>query len=566
MATRSMRQGRPTTPDPAAPAAAGPVRSDAADAAAPQAAASSGPADAASRQPIPGASVMGHGIHIKPRQPYELKRFLFDVPQEPTGVHLCCDTGQQYAVPPYCGVNDSPPAPSDQSLGETIIEESWDRFGNELTVNAKAAVSSNLITIDPTAFHASNVRSEADSYYALKSSFIAFWSLFMTSAPGIPALDADVERLPEDPLASSSRAAYARIFETYGSHYVKTAWVGGKASLVFIVAKSLQFTREEIRASIQAAVGGIASGSASGERKAIDDRFRSNSTCKVFGSGGDRIELAKLSSLDQEAFTKWIESVKTNPQVIQLGLAGIWTLVKNEAKAQALKTAYIEESSFRPLTAIIPVTTPSKSSMYFVKNDDVFEYRLHPSTDRKVTRNPEFAVELKRKLGSNPALANFARPDAAISLNGFGRGRDDAIYLFKHRQYLRLDLAPAPVTVHEGYPKDLGETWPEVDFDRIDAALTVAPDRIYLFRGARYIRLDFGPSGTVSVGARDLIKKRWTGVTFDRLDTAVYWGNSKVYFFYEDQYIRYDMSVLRADPGYPRFIESNYIEDWEVFG
>jgi hypothetical protein len=45
----------------------------------------------------------------------------------------------------------------------------------------------------------------------------------------------------------------------------------------------------------------------------------------------------------------------------------------------------------------------------------------------------------------------------------------------------------------------------------------------------------------------------------------VYWGNSKVYLFHEDQYIRYDMTVFKADPGYPKFITSNYVEDWEIF-
>ena len=307
-------------------------------------------------QPIPGMSVIGRGIYIKPRQPYELKASLFELGQRQDQLFMSGETGQSYFVPENCVVNNSPPAPSDQSLGETVIEESWDRFGKELTLNVNAAVSSSLINIDPSAIRAASLRSEEDSYYALRSSFIAFWNISLVDVPEVPALEKEVDELPAEPLDPTSRGAYARIFDKYGSHYVKSAWIGGKASLVFVVAKSSQLTKDEVRAGIQASLGGIFKGGTSTEQKFAGDRFRSSSTCKVFGSGGDRIALAKLSSLDPKVYGDWIESVKHNPQVIQLGLAGIWTLVKNPAKAEALKIAYVQESSFKPISAIIPVT------------------------------------------------------------------------------------------------------------------------------------------------------------------------------------------------------------------
>jgi hypothetical protein len=291
----------------------------------------------------------------------------------------------------------------------------------------------------------------------------------------------------------------------------------------------------------------------------------------VFGSGGNRVELAKLSSLDPKAYGDWLESVKQNPQAIQLGLAGIWTLVKSREKAEALKIAYIQEASFKPLRAIIPVTmsfgsqSGVESRLYFVKDDDVFEYRLrHAAGEARTRRNPSFVADLRRKLERVPSMEKFSRPDAAFALSGFGGTRDDAIYLFKYRDCLRLNVGAA-LDVAEGYPRDIRDDWPGVDFDRIDAALSVAPDRVYFFRGSSYIRMDVAPDAPPAVGARDAIKSRWSGVTFDRLDTAVYWGNSKVYLFRDDQYIRYDMAIFKADPGYPRFIESNYVEDWELF-
>jgi hypothetical protein len=524
----------------------------------------------ASPQPIPGASVMGRGIYIKPRQPYELKASLFDLGQQQDQLFTSWETGQSYLVPENCVVNNSPPAPADQSLGETVIEESWDRFGKELTLNVNAAVSSSLISIDPSAIRAASLRSEEDSYYALRSSFIAFWNISLIDVADVPALEKDVDDLPAEPLDPASRGAYARIFDKYGSHYVKSAWIGGKASLVFVVAKSSQLTKDEVRAGIQASLGGILKGGTSTEQKSVSDRFKSSSTCKVFGSGGDRVALAKLSSLDPKVYGDWIESVKHNPQVIQLGLAGIWTLIKNPAKAEALKIAYVQESSFKPISAIIPVTMSFgagvESRLYFLKDEDVFEYRLRQKPgEAKTRRNPEFVVELRRRLEQSPVLSKFARPDAAMSMNGFTGAFDNGLYLFKHGQCLRLDVNTGSMTVSDGYPRDIAGVLPGVDFDRIDAALAVAPERIYFFRGPNYIRVDLSQGKPPVVRARDVIKRRWAGVTFDRLDTAVYWGNSKVYLFYGDQYIRYDMSVCRADPGYPRFIENNYVEDWELF-
>ncbi len=66
-------------------------------------------------------------------------------------------------------------------------------------------------------------------------------------------------------------------------------------------------------------------------------------------------------------------------------------------------------------------------------------------------------------------------------------------------------------------------------------------------------------------GYPELIAKRWAGINFDRIDAAVYWGNGKVYFFRDNQHIRYDTVNYCVDPGYPKFIFSNYVGDWKFF-
>lgn len=511
--------------------------------------------------PIPGGDMIGRGIVIKPRQAYELKKVLFDRGQSPASVYHCGANKISYLVPRGCEVNSSPPMPPEQSLGETLIEESWDRFGKQLTSNTSAAVKASFITIDPSALQASSLKSQEDAYYALRNAFVPFFTVYM---PDIPSLKALQEEIPPGPFDPDKRDRYAAIFERYGTHYVKSAWVGGKASLVFTVSKSSELTEQEIRAGIQASFGDVATMRSSSEQKDSVEKFKSNSSCRVFGSGGDKVKLAQLSKLDEATYHAWLESVKTAPEVIQLGIGGIWTLVQDQAAAQALKDAYIAETSFVHLTAIIPDGT---AFVFLDRDGYIFRYDPRPAYGKpKIEHESASTRELHNLLYYFPLLKEyneFQRPHAAFSLRGFGRGMDDKIYLFKGNMCLRITTGDEEVA--PGFPKPIERAWPGVSFDRIDGAIAVAPDRVYFFRGVEYIRVDLSAEGIPYFVTRDFISERWKGVAFERIDAAAYFGNSKAYFFSGDQHIRYDLAVCRADPGYPKFIASNYVEDWEIF-
>jgi hypothetical protein len=681
-----------TVPHVEAPGGTAPSRTDSASAVptagqgAPNAGppAGSGPSDA---QVIPGAELLGRGIYIKPGQPYELKGLLLNAQEESkTRVQYIGSVGRSYIVPGPCEVNESPPLPAGKSIGQTIIEQSWNRFGREFTLNANAAASAKTFSVDATSFHGSNLKAEKDSIYALRSSFIPFWSLYL---PGVDpgSVIEEVRELEKDPTGSEklhlpvgpfdplNRARYTEIFDRFGTHYIKSAWLGGAASLVFVVRQTSDLSTEDVKASIEITFAGKAG--TSNERKDTQERFRSNSTCTVFGSGGSPTALANLASLDPDQYKLWVNSVSSNPEVIEFGVAGIWTLLKDEVKAQALRQAYLQESKFSPLSAIVPVS----DWMIFTKGDEAFDYamtskygasRLYVASClfiRQMIKKPEilrdkleqasipgtpvrdtpadklaldlaeflnsavlsgepvstqgpFSNLLKKKLSeddsknpseakhfsrrtrdllSNPGTrvvivnrllleeafpeelekrslrlslpdylpmlknkdyGHFRQPHAAFSLYGFGNQLNSKIYLFKYRECLRIDDGSKEVDA--GYPKPLSEEWPDVHFDRIDAAVSVAPGKVYFFRGADYIRLD-RHDGQWKLGARDPIKDRWPGVVFDKIDTAAYWGDNKFYFFSEDKYIRYDLGSHQADPGYPKFLSSNYVEDWEVF-
>jgi len=569
---------------------------------------------------VPGAEVIGRGIRIRPRQPYELKDVLFD---ELKDVLLDREhqhyryysraNNKSYDVPNGCEINGSPPLPANQSAAETLIEESWDRFSNQLTFNVRAAVNAPLVTIDPSAFHAANLKSEENSYYAMRTAFVPLFSLYVPSVPSsIKALDDEVAHTKGfQAFDAKKRDEYNKIFDRFGTHYVKCAWVGGKASLVFIISKSSKLTEQEIRIGIQASVGGLVRVGGSRDQKQIKEVLENNSSCRVFGSGGDKILLAQLSKLDDEGYNNWLKSIKVSPEVIQLEVAGIWTLVKDPVAAEVLKRAYIEESSFVPLKAIVPI---GASSYFLNRRGHIFAYNPRPASGERKAQDIPFnlvdPVVLQKALDENPALRGmklsdfepsqiasstaaalsqlsdrdpklknfldvlvtnpryfpFTYPDSAFSLYGFGNGLDGMIDLFEKGKCLRLHTDGDTSAVAPGYPLPINRAWPGVDFDRVDATVAVAAsNRIYFFRGSEYIRIEYDGRQVIGNPKRNPIEGHWPGVIFERLDAAFYYGNSKVYFFSGDQYVRYDLALGRADPGYPKYLSSNYVEDWELF-
>jgi hypothetical protein len=70
-------------------------------------------------------------------------------------------------------------------------------------------------------------------------------------------------------------------------------------------------------------------------------------------------------------------------------------------------------------------------------------------------------------------------------------------------------------------------------------------------------------TNSVDDGYPQPTSERWVGLSFDRIDAAVYWGNAKVFFFRSNQHVRYDLVTYRSDPGYPKYIFGNYVEDWK---
>ncbi len=490
--------------------------------------------------PIPGAEALGRGIQLKPRQPYSLKNLLYA--QADPRPYFSAQTQQTYSVPAGYEVNDSPPLPVGQTLNHVVIEESFERFDKQFSLDVSLAASSGLFSIDASAGEASQVRSNESAYYAVRSSFIPFWTVYLPDVTILPEDTFDSGDVPA-PFKHRYRKQYEQFFERYGTHYVRRVWVGGQAKLVFTIAKSSNMSKQDIHQGLQASVAGAGGAGVSSSMQESKEKLQSNSECTVWGQGGAEESLAALSSLDETAYNSWLATIKENPQIIELEVAGIWTLLNDAEKGQALLDAYMAATTFTPISAAVRIG----KEIFFLRGDRYLRYRI----DESETEKPRPINEKWPMF----AAAGFEWIDAAFVAA-------DILYVFREGEYLRLDINRNELLDERA--RRISEGWPGVTFERIDAALGVG-EAIYFFQGNQYIRFDIA-AGKAGDAYPELIPRRWVGVTFDRIDAAIYWPESgKVFFFRGDQHIRYDMVMFHADPGYPKAIVGSYVEDWKFF-
>jgi len=396
---------------------------------------------------IPGLGMVGRGIYLRPQQPFELKEILFR--QANKQIYPSKETGESYRAPEGYEVNDSPPMPAPQALNQMVIEESWERFEKQTSMDVSAAVSNAPFSIDVNASQTGQLRSEEEAYYALRNSFIPLWTVYIPDARRFPQDMFDLEvPTPYDP--ARLRAIFRAL--RHPSHQARgwaarPCWPSPSA-----VSKSSSMSKEDIKACQI----GLGSASANTSQQNAKEKLQSNSECTVFGKGGDEFKLAALSSLDDAHYNEWPATIKDNPQVIEFDACGIWTLIDDDDKAKALRDAYIEATVFTPLRVVFNLD--QRVHVFWGKN--CFSY--NPDTGETTQSRP------------------------------------------------------------------IREKWPmlaEVGFEQVDAS----------FLG-KYL---------VSSTGEDLSRK--------------------LYFFNRDNYIRVDVDSRTIDPGYPKFIIGNYVEDWKFF-
>ncbi|WP_372950584.1 hemopexin repeat-containing protein [Mariniphaga sp.] len=140
------------------------------------------------------------------------------------------------------------------------------------------------------------------------------------------------------------------------------------------------------------------------------------------------------------------------------------------------------------------------------------------------------------------------------------------VYFFKNNQFIRVD----PFNNWEmdaGYPKTISSSWPGFPSSfatGVNAALWSDPNKkIYFFKGNQFIRVDPNNGWKVDQGYPKTIASSWPGFPSsfaNGVDAALWSGtNNRIYFFKGNKYIRVNPSNgWKVDPGYPNFINGNW--------
>ena len=140
--------------------------------------------------------------------------------------------------------------------------------------------------------------------------------------------------------------------------------------------------------------------------------------------------------------------------------------------------------------------------------------------------------------------------DAAVEL------ASGKVYVFSGGRYSRFDMGAG--STDAGYPKAIDQqTWPGLPWtDGIDAAVSYGNGKVYLLKGGAYVRFDIKTDRVDPGYPKPIDQQTWPGLPWTSgIDAAVNGGNGKIYLFKGAEYVRFDIQADRVDPGYPKPID-----------
>ncbi|TDB84984.1 hypothetical protein E1264_22780 [Actinomadura sp. KC216] len=286
---------------------------------------------------------------------------LFDLAE--SGYHTFTFLGHEWDIP-----NDVLGREDTKTYFYSVTGEARDELQASLSAELGVSASYGAFSGEFKSEFSGEYTRSSEYMFSYHNMYAQLARLQLAADPKFPS-KAFTDRVAQLPATfdESELRAFIEFFDSFGIYYTTEVSLG--ASLGFWVAteKRSQMAKAEISAMLNAQYKGLfSSGSISSKIRGSSEwkAYSSNSSVGIRAIGADPAKGARVAALDPwnpsqasvEAYNAWVDSIATDPAIVDFKLRGIWELCGDRRRAvQEAWQAYGQ--TMRPKLMITTSTT-----------------------------------------------------------------------------------------------------------------------------------------------------------------------------------------------------------------
>jgi len=201
----------------------------------------------------------------------------------------------------------------------------------------------------------------------------------------------------------------ARLFELYGTHYIASAYIGGRADYNTVTVMSSTSNTSDIKVEVEASYGTV-TGSASASSGNSNTNTNTNTKSKLTVTGGNS-EFANNIS-DPVSYQNWAAGIAEMPVLCDFdknSLKPIWDFCTDPTRKAQLKAEFAKILKKHPLPEAISGALKVRNQVFFVASE----------TDSLYIDIPGYHFDAERQKGTKVAM--YPKDNVEAGLQGIDR-------------------------------------------------------------------------------------------------------------------------------------------------
>ncbi len=201
----------------------------------------------------------------------------------------------------------------------------------------------------------------------------------------------------------------ANLFETYGTHYVASAYLGGRADYTSVSDVSQNTNTQDIAVAVEAEYKAV-SGNSKLSKSQSETLKNAKTTTKLVVTGGNS-EFANDIS-DPVTYEKWASGIATMPVLCDFdknSLRPIWELCNSSTRKAQLKAEFAKMLKKHPLPAAMSGALRVRNKVFFIASE----------ADGLYIDIPGYHFDAQRKNGTKVSI--FPKDNREAGLQGIDR-------------------------------------------------------------------------------------------------------------------------------------------------